>query len=100
MFTVVCEPGFTDPRWFEQVAIRRSILFWVFAVLFAACDRRATREPVPNSASASTQRLWLPYREAWVALGAKVRPDTHGDGWRVWITRKRTRMLTELAAGC
>jgi uncharacterized protein YecT (DUF1311 family) len=47
-----------------------------------------------------TQRLWLPYREAWIALGMRVRPGTRREVWQAWITRERTKMLAELTTGC
>jgi hypothetical protein len=46
----------------------------------------------------TTQRAWLPYRGAWIALGVKARPDTQRDGWRAFITRERVRMLAELGS--
>jgi hypothetical protein len=40
------------------------------------------------------------YREAWIALGLKVRPNTKRGEWYAWITRPRIEMLKELATGC
>lgn len=40
-----------------------------------------------------TQRLWLPYRDAWVAFAATRYPDTPADAWRAWLTRVRTKAL-------
>jgi hypothetical protein len=42
-----------------------------------------------------TQRLWLPYREAWVVFGQKKYPAVSADSWRAWLTRQRTDMLNE-----
>ena len=43
-----------------------------------------------------TQRLWLPYRDAWVAFAATRYPDVPADAWRAWLTRTRTRALTAI----
>ena len=37
-----------------------------------------------------TQRLWLKYRDAWAALGAK---SGAGDAWKTWATEQRTAQL-------
>lgn len=44
----------------------------------------------------SAQRLWLRYVNAWVALGAKVRPEAPARAWRAWLTRQRVKMLRAL----
>ncbi|MFZ5892359.1 MAG: hypothetical protein ACOY0T_14970 [Myxococcota bacterium] len=44
-----------------------------------------------------TQRIWLQYREAWIALGIKVRPDKPREVWSDVLTRARIAMLKELA---
>jgi hypothetical protein len=43
----------------------------------------------------ATERSWIPYRDAWAALGAKVRPDVRADAWKAWLTRDRCAMLRE-----
>ena len=47
----------------------------------------------------ATQRLWTRYRDAFVALAAKTRPDVPADAWRAWLTTERMRMLTDFAGG-
>jgi hypothetical protein len=46
-----------------------------------------------------TERSWIAYREAWVALGAKVRPDVRADAWRAWLTVDRSAMLRCFTGG-
>jgi hypothetical protein len=43
-----------------------------------------------------TERLWLPYREAWVALGAQRYPTVTPESWRTWIAKQRIAMLKDL----
>ena len=43
-----------------------------------------------------TQRLWLPYRDAWVAFAATRYPDTPADAWRAWLSNSRAKALTEI----
>jgi uncharacterized protein YecT (DUF1311 family) len=45
-----------------------------------------------------TQRLWLPYRDAWVAFAAARYPDTPADAWRAWLTRRRTEALGDIVS--
>ncbi len=40
-----------------------------------------------------TQRKWIPYRDAWVGFGGKVRPEVPADAWKAWATRERAEML-------
>lgn len=40
-----------------------------------------------------TQRLWLKYRDAWVAFAAARYPDTPADAWRAWLSRVRAQAL-------
>lgn len=40
-----------------------------------------------------TERLWLPYREAWVAFGHIKYPKVAPDAWRTWLTLDRTKQL-------
>jgi uncharacterized protein YecT (DUF1311 family) len=51
------------------------------------------REGVRNA-----QKRWLRYRDAWVRLGAKVRPEVPPEAWRAWLTQERTAMLEALPA--
>lgn len=44
----------------------------------------------------ATQRLWLGYREAWVAFAAVRYPQTAADAWRAWLTRVRTKALAAI----
>jgi len=43
-----------------------------------------------------TQRLWLPYRDAWVAFAATRYPDTPADTWRAWLSKVRSKALTAI----
>lgn len=43
-----------------------------------------------------TQRLWIPYRDATVALLYAMRPDVKKQQWMNWITEQRIRELTAL----
>jgi hypothetical protein len=47
-----------------------------------------------------TERLWLPYRDAWVALALKTRPGAPRDLWNAWITEARIQMLRDLESSC
>jgi hypothetical protein len=42
-----------------------------------------------------TQRLWLRYRDAWVAFGSHRYPQITPDTWKTWLTRERTRMIKD-----
>lgn len=44
------------------------------------------------------QRTWLAYREAWVRLGRKLRPEVPANAWRTWLTRERTDVLADVAS--
>lgn len=44
-----------------------------------------------------TQRLWIPYRDAFVALAAKAEPAVPADAWRAWLTKQRIEMLRDFA---
>jgi uncharacterized protein YecT (DUF1311 family) len=43
-----------------------------------------------------TQRLWIPYRDAWVALAALRYPSLSADDVKAWLSEQRTRQLAEL----
>jgi hypothetical protein len=43
-----------------------------------------------------TQRLWIPYRDAWVALAAVRYPKLSADGVKAWLSEQRTGQLAEL----
>ena len=45
-----------------------------------------------------TQRLWLPYRDAWVAFATARYQDTAADTWRAWLTRTRTKALIAIVS--
>lgn len=42
-----------------------------------------------------TQRVWLQYRDAWVAFGQKKYPAVSADSWKTWLTQQRTKMLKD-----
>ena len=42
-----------------------------------------------------SQRLWIPYRDAWVALGKVRYPKVSAAAWQTWLTRLRIRQLEE-----
>jgi uncharacterized protein YecT (DUF1311 family) len=44
----------------------------------------------------ATQKAWLKYRDAWVALGAARYPHVSSEAWMTWTTRKRTAQLKEV----
>lgn len=46
-----------------------------------------------------TERVWIRYRDAWVAFGAKRYPSVSADAWRTWATTQRERQLRELYEG-
>ena len=69
------------------------------------CRQIAVREAtVPGAVTLNgirnTERLWLSYRDAWIALGTRARSGTSPDLWRTWLTLERTEMLRQLATGC
>lgn len=43
-----------------------------------------------------TQRLWLKYRDAWVAFGKHKYPQVSADSWKTWLDEKRVSMLQDL----
>jgi hypothetical protein len=43
-----------------------------------------------------TQRLWIPYRDAWVALAAVRYPKFSADAVKAWLSEQRTRQLADL----
>ena len=43
-----------------------------------------------------TQRVWLVYRDAWVAFGKVKYPKVAPNAWRAYFTRKRIAMLEKL----
>jgi uncharacterized protein YecT (DUF1311 family) len=43
-----------------------------------------------------TERLWLPYRDAWVKFAAARYTDTPADAWRAWLSKARTKALTSI----
>lgn len=43
-----------------------------------------------------TQRVWLRYRDAWVAFGGVKYPSVSADSWKTWLTQQRTQMLKDL----
>lgn len=45
-----------------------------------------------------TQRVWLPYRDAWAAFGAARYPRVTSDAWKAWATGIRTTQLKEFLA--
>lgn len=45
-----------------------------------------------------TERLWLRYRDAWVAFAAARYPDTAKDAWRAWLSRVRAKALSDIVA--
>ena len=44
----------------------------------------------------TTERLWLRYREAWVAFGQVKFPRVTKESWRTWLTEQRVKMLQAL----
>ena len=40
-----------------------------------------------------TQRLWLQYREAWIALGKARYPNVRVASWKSWAAQERVVML-------
>jgi hypothetical protein len=69
-----------------------------------SCPRYSAKEPAPGAISSSgirqTERLWLQYRDAWIALGTKARPGSPGDSWKAYVTRERVGQLKRLASEC
>ena len=52
-----------------------------------------TKEGVKN-----TQRAWLAYRDAWVALGAARYPGVAPHAWKALLTQRRIEQLEEFGA--
>jgi uncharacterized protein YecT (DUF1311 family) len=40
-----------------------------------------------------TQRVWIRYRDAWLAFGQRKYPTVSADSWKTWLTLERTKML-------
>ena len=57
-------------------------------------DRSTGGTVTPDSLRA-TERLWIAYRDAWVAFGTLRYPATHADDWKAWVTRVRITNLKE-----
>jgi uncharacterized protein YecT (DUF1311 family) len=43
-----------------------------------------------------TQKIWLKYRDAWVAFGKLKYPQVSAQSWKTWLTEKRIAMLSDL----
>jgi uncharacterized protein YecT (DUF1311 family) len=41
----------------------------------------------------ATEKAWIRYRDAWVALGARRYPSVPADAWKTWLTRERIAQL-------
>ena len=61
------------------------------------------KQPKPDYAGAvekdgirDTQRLWLKYRDAWLAFGAVHYPSVTSDTWAALLTARRNAQLEEL----
>ena len=44
-----------------------------------------------------TERLWVAYRDAFVALASEARPDVPSAEWQAWITNERVDQLRKFA---
>jgi uncharacterized protein YecT (DUF1311 family) len=44
----------------------------------------------------TAQRVWLPYREAWVQFGKIKYPSVTADSWRTWLTGERIAMWKDI----
>lgn len=43
-----------------------------------------------------TERLWIPYRDAWTKFGQTRYPATRADSWQTWSTQQRIEQLKDL----
>jgi uncharacterized protein YecT (DUF1311 family) len=57
----------------------------------------APRGTVSQGGVKKTERKWIPYREAWAALGVLRYPAAPAEAWKAWATRARTQQLLEVA---
>lgn len=96
-----------DPGFPEQTADPRAAELELEAVYMhvVTCPRIAAAEAtIPGAVTVNgirnTERLWISYRDAWVALGTRLRPGTSAELWRAWLNRARAVMLGKLATGC
>ncbi|HEY3494133.1 MAG TPA: hypothetical protein VGK73_05580 [Polyangiaceae bacterium] len=96
-----------DPKFLPQAAEPRQLesrMAEVMARIMACKALRNVPEELTGAVTSAgiskTQRRWLGYREAFVALAAKVRPDTERTAWRAWVTAARLEQLEELSGLC
>jgi hypothetical protein len=54
-----------------------------------------SRGTVTADGTRATQRLWIPYRDAWTAFGTALYPNVSAPAWKAWVTRARTEMLAQ-----
>jgi len=43
-----------------------------------------------------TERLWIPYRDAWTKFGQTKYPATRAESWQTWSTQQRIAQLKDL----
>ncbi|MBS0349799.1 MAG: DUF1311 domain-containing protein [Proteobacteria bacterium] len=60
-------------------------------------DSQFTMGSIDRAGVKKTQLQWLKYREAWVEFGKQKYPKVTPESWRAWLTKKRVKMLQELA---
>jgi uncharacterized protein YecT (DUF1311 family) len=67
------------------------------AELNSAYQRALASDFADSTVSAAgikaTEKAWIRYRDAWVALGARRYPSVPGDAWKTWLTRERIEQL-------
>lgn len=96
-----------DPEFVPEAADAKSVAAELASVLssIANCkDLRDAEQGMPGLVTRAgikeTQRRWLEYRDAFVALALKLRPATRAEAWQAFLGRTRLAQLKELAAGC
>ena len=96
------DPGFV-PEAADPKAIDKQLSAWTKRI--STCKYMAQSELgmpgfITRAGIRETQRAWLAYREAFVALAMKAKPKSSADAWRAWLTEARLKQLQELGASC
>ncbi len=62
---------------------------------YAATQQGPTRKwgTVTPDAISDTQKLWIAYRDAWLAFGKARYPAVSAVSWQTWLTQERAEML-------
>ncbi len=97
------DPAFTpphvDPKRLDHEISRRMACIATNQAI-PPKDDGPLRGFVSRAGIRKTQAAWLPYRDTFVALIQKQRPNTDVSPWRAWLNQARIEQLREFSDGC